>query len=254
MKKNKMMRIASILLVAVLLTTSIISGTFAKYVTKSSATDSARVAKFGVQVSATGSLFSKTYATDTASVTGDSDGISVKSSENVVAPGTKNDTGLTLAVTGAPEVDVKLTVAVADGFKEVFLKGANGLPDMTTSNAEDTFNLAADYYPVKFTLKQTKGGNTNALVTAGKLSEVKTALEGISKHVDAGTDLATEIGTLTLTWEWAFGDDANNQADTLLGDLAANTTLAPSTPTLTDGTDYNLTTNLEFSITVAQVD
>lgn len=54
MKKNKTMRAASALLVAALLSTSIISGTFAKYTTGASAQDSARVAKWGVVVTATG--------------------------------------------------------------------------------------------------------------------------------------------------------------------------------------------------------
>ena len=45
MKKNRMMRVASALLVAVLLTTCAISGTFAKYITAEDATDSAAQAK-----------------------------------------------------------------------------------------------------------------------------------------------------------------------------------------------------------------
>ena len=62
MKKNKMMRLASFLLVATLLTTSMISGTFAKYVTEGSASDSARVAKWGVEVEATDDTgFKKVY-------------------------------------------------------------------------------------------------------------------------------------------------------------------------------------------------
>lgn len=48
MKKNRMMRLASVLLVCVLLTTSVISGTFAKYVTEYTAEDTARVALFKV--------------------------------------------------------------------------------------------------------------------------------------------------------------------------------------------------------------
>ena len=47
MKTNKMMRIASVLLVAVLLTTCSISGTFAKYVSQATGTDTARVAYWG---------------------------------------------------------------------------------------------------------------------------------------------------------------------------------------------------------------
>ena len=50
MKKNKTMRLASGLLVAVLLTTCAISGTFAKYVSDVAASDSARVAKWSIKV------------------------------------------------------------------------------------------------------------------------------------------------------------------------------------------------------------
>ena len=47
MKKNTMMRLASVLLIAVLMSTCAISGTFAKYVTSDSSSDSARVARWG---------------------------------------------------------------------------------------------------------------------------------------------------------------------------------------------------------------
>ena len=47
MKKNTLMRIASVLLVVVLATTCVISGTFAKYITSVDGTDSVRVAKWG---------------------------------------------------------------------------------------------------------------------------------------------------------------------------------------------------------------
>jgi len=52
MKKNRMMRLASGLLVAVLLTTCVISGTFAKYVSEAEGSDIARVAKFDVNTTA----------------------------------------------------------------------------------------------------------------------------------------------------------------------------------------------------------
>lgn len=139
MKKNKVMRIASILMVAALVSTCAISGTFAKYVTGDSADDAARVAKFGVTVLASGALYSDTYkasaeANDklgTPGVKGDlstyaanSANLSVVSigfvdnfdgekkatkngiegTDNVVAPGTKNDKGITFTVAGKPEV------------------------------------------------------------------------------------------------------------------------------------------------------
>jgi hypothetical protein len=62
MKKNKMMRLASLLLVCVLLTTSVISGTFAKYTTSYTANDTARVAKWGFdQATLSFDLFAATY-------------------------------------------------------------------------------------------------------------------------------------------------------------------------------------------------
>lgn len=283
MKKNKTMRAAGGLTVATLLTTSIISGTYAKYVTSDSGSDTARVAKFGVVVTAEGKLFSDTYKTtaNTPGASGDStaaatlsvvssavtgettDHDGVDGTDKVVAPGTKNDDGLTFTVTGTPEVAVRIGVTVTDASdadpKDIFLKSKTGLPDMTTGDQTDTFNNAADYYPIKYTLTQTKGGTETTLVNGVKLSELETALEGLSAAtVDANTDLAGAdgIGTLKLTWEWDFdnnGAGTYDKQDTLLGDLAAGTTLTPAT-SLTAGTDYNLNTDVKIAITVTQVD
>lgn len=120
MKKNKMMRLASVLLVLCLLTTSVISGTFAKYITTDQQYDTARVAKFGVVASLSGDLFGATYvgATDNSITTyGVNDGTvssSVNGEDFVVAPGTKNTDGLTLSVTGTPEVATKVIFDAAE--------------------------------------------------------------------------------------------------------------------------------------------
>lgn len=265
MKKNKSMRAAGGLLIATMLTSSIVSGTYAKYVTSDEAEDTARVAKFGVTVTASGSLFDTTYkaATDNtpggenAEDTGDTT-LTVESfaeagqeADNVVAPGTKNDEGLTFTIAGTPEVDVKLDVVVDDSLEEIFLN-AGTYPDMTTGNEEgdddiDNFTIADPYYPVKFTLTQ----NGTALVTGGKLAEVADALEDLTAaSIDANTDLSTAVGTLNLTWEWAF--EGNDKADTLLGDLAAGTTLSPANAL--SETDYNLEEKIKIAVTVTQVD
>lgn len=259
MKKNKMMRLASCLLVLCLLSTCAISGTFAKYVTSDSGEDKARVAKFGVVVEAGGTLFDKNYLdvdngnTPAGETTAN---LTVQSSndDNLVAPGTKNDTGMTFSITGTPEVKVKVEIAVSDSndeaVKDVFLKANSSLPNMTTGNDDqDTFNNAADYYPIKYTLKK-----DNTDVKTGTLSEIEAYLEGqtVSQTYDAGTDLSTAFGTYTLTWEWDFDDSGkgtNDKQDTLLGDIAAGTIT-----TLTAGTDYNLNTDVKISITVTQVD
>ena len=264
MKKNKMMRVASFLLVAVLLSTSVISGTFAKYVTEGSAEDVARVAKFGVTITADGALFADTYKTTSnlPGASGDSTGaaaLSVVSSavtgtttdhdgvdglDKVVAPGAKStDNGLQIAVAGQPEVAVKLTVTLKDNegneittkaqgdAKDVFLKAiaANaGYADMTTGDANDVFTLAADYHPVKYTLT---GGSGVTAVNDGTLGDVIASLAALNDQTfDANTDLASVIGTLKLTWKWDFYvDDATDKADTLLGDLAANNAITAKT-------------------------
>lgn len=268
MKKNKSMRLAGGLMIATMLSTSIVSGTYAKYVTSDNAEDSARVAKFGVTVTAAGSLFDKTYlSADENSPGGDTTDAAVLSvvssakfndsgeqveSDKLVAPGTKNTEGITFTIAGTPEVDVRLDVVVDDdSFKEIFLKSGT-YPDMTTGKVDDKFDNTADYYPVKLTLTQDNGDGTSTLVDGGKLSDVEDALEGLTNNsIDANTDLASEIGTLNLTWEWDF--EGNDKADTLLGDLAAGTTLVPDT-TLIPNTDYCLDESIKISISVTQLD
>lgn len=68
MKKNNTMRVAAGLAIAALLSTCLVSGTYAKYVTDGTATDSARVAKFGVEVHPSADAFATSYATDMAAM------------------------------------------------------------------------------------------------------------------------------------------------------------------------------------------
>lgn len=301
MKKNKMMRIASVLLVLVLLSTSIISGTFAKYVTSGEVEDSARVAKFGVVVTGSGSLFDKTYyaATQNTPANGaeDTDNVTltVEAEQNVVAPGTKNDDGLTLSVTGTPEVDVNVKFDFS-AVEEIFLAKKAGLPNMTTADTTDKFENEEAYYPVVFYVGGTLVDNLDndllesmgfhivitgdtvwddtglhgTYIIGGNLDAVKALFnyinnDGEGVYVDANTDLATAIGSLTLTWKWDFDDNGKgtyDKQDTLLGDLAAaklaaenyDGTVTLDGVTLTEGTDFNLTTNVSFRITVTQVD
>ncbi len=204
MRKNKMMRAASALLVAVLLTTSTISGTFAKYVTETKASDAARVAKWGVELQVVGNLYGDSYGTENKIVHNDDKTVAVQSNntthaedgDDIVAPGTKNDTGFTFSLKGTPEVDGKITstmtvqniflgagtfgvmVPVDDKiitsenyteYKEMtnlyysadevtFTKAENSFTaDVTYYTLEDDVTLAAPYYPVVYKLE---GGTT----------------------------------------------------------------------------------------------
>lgn len=125
MQKNKTMRLASGLLVLTMLTTCIISGTFAKYVTGDEAGDSAGVAKWGVTTTISGALFGAHYndfESDkganqiAASYTGSVDshaGDESDSEENIVAPGTRSE-NMTISIAGTPEVSGKIELTVDD--------------------------------------------------------------------------------------------------------------------------------------------
>ena len=108
MKKNMMMRIASVLLIAVLMSTSAISGTYAKYVTTASGDDIARVAKWGVTITPNGAMFEKQYGKNDNTYTVSDNTVESLGEWKLVAPGTTD--GLTeVVLAGTPEVATRVT-------------------------------------------------------------------------------------------------------------------------------------------------
>ena len=114
MKKNRMMRLAAFLLVCVLLTTSVISGTYAKYVSTATATDTAKVAKWQINVGTvniaqadtqviTFGLFDTINDTDGSAETHVSAGL--------IAPGTKGAFDVT--ITNNSEVHANIKAALS---------------------------------------------------------------------------------------------------------------------------------------------
>lgn len=194
MKKNVMMRVASALLVAVLMTTCAISGTFAKYTTSDSATDSARVAKWGVTVEVTGDDAFATKYNDAAT----DSGVKVVSTEKVVAPGTNGTLG-TLSIAGQPEVMVDITVEV----------------DLELTGWEiDT----GEYCPIVFSVD---GYNYSMTGTVAELENaVETAVKNKFKtFTEADVAANTNLDSYCeITWKWAYEGD--NVKDTALGNLA----------------------------------
>ena len=164
MKKNTIMRIASVLMVATLITTCAISGTFAKYVTRAEGKDSARVAKWGVLLTVDGGAFADKYAATDEAYLEDGGVYSVVSSvegEQVVAPGTSAEEAnlaYVATVKGTPEVATRYTLE-GKAVKDVVLK-AGTYTDYTklvqaadgTFGYTDTFTLEKDYAPVKWNL------------------------------------------------------------------------------------------------------
>ena len=245
MKKITTMRIASILLIAVLMTTCAISGTFAKYVTTDNGTDSARVAKWGVQVQIANdlNLFGESYVKDDQNVTNVNFTNTVEvntAGTNLVAPGTKNT--ITFTISGAPEVAVDVAVVMNVRSDVVIPRGTDikqGNPNDTDEANANANTLGDDYTPVVFTLK--KSGDTT--IATGTLTQIKAGLESLSAKYGPNTTLNE---TYTLSWEWAFeGEGVNDAADTYLGNVAAG---------LVDDDDTSTAIAFDFSITVTQID
>ena len=219
MKKNYMMKLAAVLLVLVLLSTCVISGTFAKYVTKGSADDEARVAKWGVTIVATDDDEEKAVL-DTLDNENEAE-ISVAKEKKLLAPGTKGGL-VNVKVTGEPEVAVKVTV------------------DFTIELASWVNEEAGTYCPLEFTAviagvtKTYKVGEGGYANEAGLIAALEADVEAASGNYAADTNLATTFD-LVLSWSWAFnGDDVN---DTKLGNLAVAPTL-----------------KVTYNITVEQID
>ena len=207
MKKNRMMRLASVLLVAVLMTTCTISGTFAKYVTSAGSSDSARVAKFGVTITANGKTFAEAYDTENEKVASTVVSATYDTDDtHLVAPGTSGDMAK-MVLSGTPEVDVKVTYV--------------GTFDLSDNWVDSN----GDYYcPLEITIKgettETVKGLNYSSVTAFE-DAVKAKIDGYSKTYQANTDLSTKGSeSLGISWTWAFeGND--DVKDTFLGDQAA---------------------------------
>ena len=204
MKKNVMMRVASIMLVLVLMTSSVISGTFAKYVTKGDSIDSARVAKWGVTVTANGTTFANAYKTDDGIFT-EANSVIGQGGVNVVAPGTRGKM-VSMALTGVPEVAARVSyVGVFDIENWVDQNGVYYCPLIIYVNGTKIDGMAYS--------------NATAFEEA-----VNAAITGYFQDYAAGTDLSeATVGAdaLDVQWEWPFSTSADNDVrDTFLGDQA----------------------------------
>ncbi len=216
-KKNWTLRAAVLMFALVLITSCFVGGTFAKYVTSGSGTDSARVAKFGVTVTANGTMFAKEYATDDQTVVG-TIAKSVISTDKVVAPGTESNGDFVAAtVTGTPEVAVRVSYKL----------------DTATLQLENWKDGDGKFYcPLVFKVKTPDGNTVISGMEFQTAEAMKAALvnavAAYTRDYAPGTDLSGKAAdTLAISWEWPFetGTDAdkpaNNVKDTFLGDEAA---------------------------------
>ena len=208
MKKNRMMRVASALLVAVLLSTCAISGTFAKYVSTASGSDSARVAYWGFGLDssiAINDLFVKAYGSTVAS----KDNI-----DDVIAPGTNNFTTFKFAYTNnavegaeAPEVSYTFKVdttgsEIASAIEDnpniqwalVKVDGTAAIPEENSSEWGTWDQLMADIAALS--------GEADGEMTYGPNTAPAAFAQGTA---------------WVIAWQWKFSADDQDEADTAMG-------------------------------------
>lgn len=208
MKKNKMMRLASVLLVAVILTTCAISGTFAKYVSSTNSNDTARVAYWGFNPTTMNisDLFANAYET---TVLGDTD---VNALTDVIAPGTTKSASFSFAYDGtagqAPEVAYTFEVSA------------------TGSTCADTIKNNPN---ILWKLDSGAWGTWDAMITAIEaLDGNKTGNRYEAGTLPTGFTAADE--THTIEWKWIFDENAANKETGTTNNDVNDTAMGNVTP------------------------
>lgn len=265
MKKNRTLKLASGLLILCLITTCAISTTLAKYTTGGSAADTARVAKWGVEVSASGTMFGTAYQ-DTIVKDGDANA-TVQSNfnssfvPNVVAPGTKNETGIQIKIFGQPEVEFNLSAEVTQAAQDIYLNAgtygamvvAYGVNEATDFGARDLYTFAADkytkaieyeagktyyelkdvvtlantYYPISWRAGVSVDGSYFEQSPA--FPTLEAALTNLVAGINDYDGIVGPTGSfnpntkvdLVYNLTWAWNFSVNDAADTILGNLMA---------------------------------
>ena len=227
MKKNIAMRVAAFLFILTMISTCAFATTFAKYVTSGTATDEARVAKWGVTVSVTGDdAFKTDYAKDDVNYSGTYSVSAVSTSrDNLLAPGT-NGNLLSVSIEGTPEVATEVKVEFTFDLGENWVADGYYCPLVITVGTTDIikgndFASVDEFEAAVIAAVLAKCKNDDAAGSAGVYTY------DVNDTIDAGVN---------VTWAWAFegNDDAK---DTILGSATA-------VPTITFG----------ITVTVTQID
>ena len=205
MKKNVMMRIASLLLVAVIVTSCAVSGTFAKYVSTVNGTATASVAKWAFTGNDIDIATDKTFTFDLfATIKDTSDAAEedvLKDDDKVVkiAPGTSGSFAINL--TNASEVNAKYTVdyTVTNNAGLPIEYSANGenwsstLADITEAVAVDIDDTTSINVYWRWAYETADGDGS---VTAGDEADTT---DGIAEATNDNSVQLTVVATVTLT-------------------------------------------------------
>ena len=202
MKSNKLAKFMALVLLITLLAIILVSGTYAKYTTTATGSDTATVAKWSIMLDTTDITKSstKTFTLNVFDTILDSDG---KTKETNVATGKKI----------APGTSGNFTLASLTNNSEV------------DAEYKVTYSIKNDgKIPLEFS---TDTGDSKTWTSYDKLSELNS---------DSFTEIkqGASATTTTIYWRWAFSDNADattrDTADTALGTA---TTLPEVTVTAT---------------------
>lgn len=236
MKKHNMMRVASALAVVTLLSTSVISGTLAKYTSeKESNTDTTTVAKWEIKAGTNGNLKSISSTTETESFT-----------FNLF------DTVKDTATGGGNETDISAN----DG--TIIAPGTWGYVDLVIENDSEVSakysikleKTSEDTVPLQYAMKKldelAAAEDTAPTITSDPKDPTKVGWTSTAADVKIAeddnrilnyksSDTATATGnkvTYRVYWKWDYGTNAtaSENTDTSLGVTAATGTAA--TPTV----------------------
>ena len=185
MEKNKTMKMISITLLVVMIALILVSGTYAKYTSSATGSDSARVAKWAFNVGGT-DIASNTFKFDLFKTIKDSDGneendVVSANGDKVIAPGTSGSFDISLENKSevSAKYGVKFTVSNGKNIPIQFSTDGNTWTDSLT-------NIAADDTKTKLAPNGTK--------------------------------------TITVQWKWAYEDTNEDTKETTdAKDLALGT-------------------------------
>jgi len=209
----KKFRVLSLLLVMCLASSCFVGGTFAKYSSIDSVSDTAIVAKWEIEVEdqdmtqeewTTFDLFATTEIADTDNSSESDDANVANGTDNgIIAPGTKGS--FTIDIDNLSEVAVTCVVS--------FSATQENLPkDISGNDIEIPIVYALGENPTSWTKEITSLSEEVNLTYAGNTS-------------------GQTNGSVTVHWKWAIGDETGT--DTALGIAAANATDTSSAPRVT---------------------
>lgn len=192
MKNNKTVKFMALVLFVTILAIILVSGTYAKYTTSATGSDTATVAKWSIKLGNEDIAKSteKTFTIDLFSTITNTDGSEEKNVKKtdgtLIAPGTMGSFTL-LSLKNESEVNAKYSVTYT-------LSNESGVPLEFTTNKDDESSWKSDFTAVN-----------------------------VSNEALATDATAT---TATVYWRWAFTKDtARDTSDTTLGTTTPTVTL-----------------------------